>query len=169
MATPGKKTTAKAKPFDAALLSEHLKQVKARVTAEASDAQKAIEKTNLAADIKGLMSHPLIFGAGIGIGNGLLAKARSMRFTTRATLVTAGVLTIGEAILAADQTTEQRHGRTPLVFGLISGVGVLLGLALFTDWATWAGGDRPILVASLGKPATNRNAIVPSAPQTAVV
>jgi hypothetical protein len=160
------KTAKKASAFDAQQLSKQLQQLKTKVEAESASAKAAIDKANIGAGLKSVLSHPFIFGTGIGVGNGFLAAVRGMRFSTRATLVTAAVLTLGEAILAADQTTEQRHGRTPLGFGLVSGVGVLFGLALFTNWQQWSGGDRPILVAELGKKAP---AAVSDSSKTAVV
>jgi hypothetical protein len=64
-------------------------------------------------------------------------------------LATAAILALGEAALAADETFEERLGRPAPVVGLLSGVGVLAALALFTDWETWAGGDRPLLIAQM--------------------
>jgi hypothetical protein len=102
--------------------------------------------------IKQLVDHPVAFGVGVGVANGLIAKGRSKKLTGRATLLTALVLAAGEGILAMEDSVEERKGRTPLVVGALSGLGVLLGLALFTDWGAKKGA-RPVLVAQADKPA----------------
>lgn len=102
--------------------------------------------------VKSLIEHPFIFGAGVGIANGLLAAARGMHMSTRATLATAAVLAIGETVIALDHLTPEQQ--TPALLGRfagLSGLGVLMGLAMFTNWRQWAGGPAdavPLLVAS---------------------
>lgn len=106
--------------------------------------RRGLGDSNTIADkTKEFVEYPLVFGAGVGIANGLLAKARGMQFSARATLATALVLALGETILALDETDDDRHGRALWQFGLLSGLGVLMGLSVFTNWRLWSGGDRP--------------------------
>lgn len=102
-----------------------------------------VNKEAVIRNTKAFIEYPVVFGFGVGVANGLLAKARGLRFSTRATLATACVLGVGEAILAADETTEERHGRSLTQFGMLSALGVIGGLSLFTDWKLWSAGDNP--------------------------
>ena len=103
--------------------------------------------------IKQIAQNPIAFGVGVGVANGLIAKSRSKRMSARATLLTTLVLAAGEGILAMEETSEERKGRSPLIIGAMSGLGVLIGLAFFTDWSMKSGGARPMLVAQADKPA----------------
>lgn len=118
-----------------------------------------VDREQLSQKAKGLINHPFIFATGVGVANGLMAAARDMKFSTRATLATAAVLAIGETILALDHPPEER-GNIPLTyFAALSALGVLTGLAMFTDWRVWAGtaGHQPLLIAG-------REAIIPPEP-----
>ena len=98
---------------------------------------------------KAFIEHPLVFGMGVGLANGFLAKARDMHFSTRAALATAATLAIGETILALDHTPDERGGRPLWMFAGMSGIGVLLGVSLFTNWHQWSGNSPlPTLVAA---------------------
>lgn len=126
------------------------------------DALSAIDTEKLERQAKQLIEHPLLFGAGVGIANGLMAAARDMKFSVRATLATAVVLGVGETILALDHTPEERGGRGLLPFALMSGLGVLMGLSMFTDWRQWSVGAEPMLITRQGLVRQNRNAVVPA-------
>jgi len=80
-----------------------------------------------------LYRHPYSFAVGIGIANGLLAVTRGKSINPKTAVMLAGVLGVGEALIAAQ---EPAHERTmPLnAVGLYSVLGVLTGVALFTDW-----------------------------------
>jgi len=118
--------------------------------------------------LREVATHPAIFGLGVGAANGFLAVARDKRLSVRATLATSAVLAVGEAILAMDETPEQRQGRPPMLVGALSGLGVLLGLAAFTNWQQWSGGGRPVLIAR-GEPAPRPAAAGVPIPTTAAV
>lgn len=92
-----------------------------------------------------IVNHPTTFGVGVGVANAVIAKLRNKPLTARGTLLTVAVLGIGETILAADETVEARQGRTPAFVGILSGLGVLVGLALFTEWKKTGPGARPAL------------------------
>ena len=115
--------------------------------------------------VKKLTREPLYFGLLVGLANGAIATARGKKLTVRGTLATAAILALGEAALAADETSEERFGRPAPVVGLLSGVGVLGALMFFTDWEQWAGGDRPMLIAAAGpRLPGDREAFMPTAP-----
>jgi len=92
-----------------------------------------------------IVRHPTTFGAAVGVGNAILAKVRDKPLTARGTLLTVAVLGVGEAILAMDETAQARGGRSPAQVGLLSAVGVLFGLAFFTEWKR-GGSSRPVLM-----------------------
>lgn len=104
--------------------------------------------------IKQLTGHPLTFGVGVGVANGLIAKVRKKPLTPRATVLTALVLAVGEAVLAMEETDKEREGRTPWTIGAFSGLGVLAGLVMFTDWAPRGTPavptSKPVLIAKTG-------------------
>jgi hypothetical protein len=87
-----------------------------------------------------------------GLDN-VFIKQIAQKMSARATLLTTLVLAAGEGILAMEETSEERKGRSPLIIGAMSGLGVLIGLAFFTDWSMKSGGARPMLIAQKDKPA----------------
>ncbi len=96
--------------------------------------------------VRAFVAHPITFGAGVGVANAILAKLRDKPLTARGTLLTVAVLGVGETILAMDETLAARQGRTAAGVGILSGLGVLIGLALFTEWKSTAAGGRPALI-----------------------
>jgi hypothetical protein len=96
--------------------------------------------------VKEVVNHPTTFGVGVGVANAVIAKVRGKPLTARGTLLTVLVLGIGEAILAMDETPAERKGRKPALVGVLSGLGVLVGLAVFTEWKSDAKGGRPVLL-----------------------
>lgn len=115
-----------------------------------------------------LITHPSTFGAIVGVTNGVIAAVRGKEMTVRGALATTAVLGLGEWLLSRDETTTQRQGRSPIQIGLLSALGVLGGLAYFTDWEKWAGGDRPVLIARGPSRGVDRPALVPEPPTAAV-
>lgn len=123
-------------------------------------------------DLRKAAAHPAIFGLGVGVVNGALAKMRDKPVTVRGALATAVVLALGEAVLAWDETTEARDGRPAAWIGVLSGMGVMAGLALFTDWHLWSAGDHPLLIVQSSPPPPQRGSVFDTeagAPATAVV
>jgi len=97
--------------------------------------------------VRAFVAHPITFGAGVGVGNAVLAKLRGKPLTARGTLLTVAVLGVGETILAMDETPAARKGRTAAGVGILSALGVFIGLALFTEWKSdGRGGGRPVLI-----------------------
>jgi hypothetical protein len=74
-----------------------------------------------------VVRHPLTFGTGAGVANGLLATARGKPMSIAANLVTSAVIGISEGMLS-----EQRDGAIQLA--LLSALGASAGMALFTRW-----------------------------------
>jgi len=75
--------------------------------------------------VRSVVTHPLTFGTVAGVSNGLLATARNKPVSLLATLVTAGVIGVSEAVLAGDKSRM-------LQVGIYSMLGSMLGLAPFT-------------------------------------
>ncbi len=108
------------------------------------------KKTRPPVDLKKIAGHPVLFGIGVGLVNGVLAKTRKKQVTARGALATSLILALGETVLSMDETPQDRSGRPPAMIGAMSAAGVLLGLAGFTNWKVWAGGSRPVLIATGG-------------------
>jgi len=77
---------------------------------------------------KSIVTHPAVFGMMAGVSNGVLATARNKPVSLLATLVTASVIGISEAVLAEDRSKL-------LETGIYSLMGSMVGLAPFTRFS----------------------------------
>lgn len=85
--------------------------------------------------LKTLVNHPLTFAIGVGLANGLLAKARGKKIDLK-TLVTLGsIIGLGEAALVMYEPPEERgeimSKMSLMAIGLYSCGGLYLGLLPF--------------------------------------
>lgn len=71
--------------------------------------------------------HPIVFGVGAGLANGLLATVRRKQVSTAANLVTASVVGISEGMLSPDP-------KKAIPIAVLSALGTTAGMALFTRW-----------------------------------
>ena len=90
--------------------------------------------------------HPVTFGIGVGISNGILAEARNLPFTTRSAVITALVIAAGEAALAAEMPN---HARPLLETAGFSALGTLIGLWPFVGNE----GQKSLVQQVTGRPA----------------
>lgn len=94
----------------------------------------------------GLTTHPLTFGVGVGVANGLLAEGRSLPFTTRSAVITALVIAAGEAALAAEVPNRTR---SLVEIAGYSAIGTLVGLWPFVG----SNGNKSMVQQLTGRPA----------------
>jgi hypothetical protein len=82
--------------------------------------------------IKEFAQHPMTFGAGAGVANGVLAAVRNKPVSPNAAIITSLVVALGEAALVYEVPKDQRE---PLLdLGIKSLVGTFIGLAPFVSW-----------------------------------
>lgn len=77
--------------------------------------------------VRDIIMHPLVFGTGAGVVNGMLAMARNKPMSVTANFVTAAVIGISEGVLVQDRTKAVETA-------VQSGMGAVTGMALFTRW-----------------------------------
>lgn len=89
----------------------------------------AAAKPSLAVQVA---QNPLVFAAGVGVANGVLAAARNKPVSVQAATITAGVIAAGELALILDVPKYDKPKMAAL-FGY-SVVGTFVGLAPFISW-----------------------------------
>ena len=83
-------------------------------------------------NIKEFAAHPVVFGTGVGIANGVLAAARDKPVSPNGAIITALVIALGEVALVYELPEDERE---PLLdLGIKSFVGTFFGMAPFVSW-----------------------------------
>jgi hypothetical protein len=87
---------------------------------------------------KDLVDHPFSFAVGVGIANGLLAKARGKTIDVKTATTLGSVLGLGETALVMYEPQSERgkfmSKMTLMEVGLWSVGGLLVGLLPFISW-----------------------------------
>jgi len=97
-----------------------------------------------------VLEHPFTFAVGVGAANGLLAKVRGKSIDLPTAAALAGILGIGEAVIAAFEKPEPgKEHRSPTSVALLSVAGVAVGLAPFVSMGA-EHQDHAVPVASTG-------------------
>jgi len=105
--------------------------------------------------VKYAAGHPGIFAGGVGLANGLLARARNKKIDPKTAITLASVLGIGELVLIAYEPPSERGAYSLTEVGVWSVFGVLAGLVPFISWNVEPGElAHPALVASVDAPTT---------------
>lgn len=88
---------------------------------------------------KTLLDHPFSFAMGVGLANGLLAKARDKQVDARVATTLAAILGLGETALVMYEPQSERgplmKDMTLMEIGVYSALGVLVGLIPFMSWS----------------------------------
>jgi hypothetical protein len=87
-----------------------------------------------------IAANPMVFAAGVGVANGVLAVVRDKEFTPNAAYITAGVIAAGEVALILDLPESERPNLTKFFFQ--SALGTLIGISPFVSWTP---GSRSLL------------------------
>ena len=83
-------------------------------------------------NLKEFAQHPVVFGTGVGVANGVLAAARNKPVSPNAAVITAVVIALGEVALVYELPEEERE---PLLdMAIKSFVGTFIGMAPFVSW-----------------------------------
>ena len=110
---------------------------------------------DLTGTIKYAAGHPGIFATGVGLANGLLARARNKKIDPKTAITLASVLGIGELVLIAYEPPSERGAYSLTEVGVWSVFGVLAGLLPFISWNVEPGQlAHPALIASVDAPTT---------------
>lgn len=101
---------------------------------------------------KAAFHHPFTFAAGVGVANGLLAKARDKAIDVPTAATLAIILGLGEMALEAFVPPEKRPPMSLPAIGLWSVAGIAAGLAPFIDWTGEKEAARGLPIAQVKVP-----------------
>lgn len=96
--------------------------------------------------------HPFTFSAGVGLANGLLAKARNKSIDVPTAVTLAAILGLGEMALEYFVPPEKRPAMSLPAIGLWSVAGIAVGILPFVDWKGSSESSRGIPIAKIKIP-----------------
>lgn len=110
--------------------------------ADAKSIIAAIKNTKPVRLADAAMEHPFGFALAVGVGNGLLAVARGKHIDLKTGIALAGIIGIGETVIAAFEPGE--HKRSNLKVGIYSVLGIGIGLLPFLRLGSEGAAGLPI-------------------------
>jgi len=106
-----------------------------------------------------VVNHPFVFAAGVGVANGILAKARGKQVDVPTAIALALILGGGEAVIEHfDKSKPDSEKHSPLMMILLSVAGVAVGLLPFMTWEQ-SGGARVLPIAERETKPTEQEAV----------